>query len=109
MFTSPLEVKKREEGGGKGSTGRRGVEHMNPPSPTLGEQTGPSSLEQEFPHPASGPSTSAPAAHSFLASSHAPQTPQASGQNSSHSCSRYRERSKGLLAAGAAGLPGIWA
>lgn len=78
---------------------------MNPPSPTLGEQTSPSSLEQEFPHTASGPSTSAPAAHSFLASSHDPRTPQASGQNSSHSCSHCREQSKGMLAAGPAGLP----
>lgn len=111
MLTSPQEVKRKEEGGGEESIWRKEAECKETSSPTPWGRT-----DQLIPpvtrvptRSFSGPSTSDPATYSFLASSHDPQPPQASGQNSSHSCSHCKERkAKTCWQLGAEGLPGSW-
>lgn len=109
MFTSPLEVKRREEGGREGSTGRKEVKHMNPPSPTPGEQTSPSSLEQEFPHVASlvPPPLPQPHAPSWLHPT-IPRHPRPLDRTVATAAATTERKAKTCWQLGAEEFPGIW-
>lgn len=73
-----------------------------------GEQTSPPNLGQEFPHTASLVPSPLPQPHTLLASPHGPQTPQVSGQNSSHNCTHCKQKQEHLGSWGWRDSPGAW-